>query len=91
MTDRLDAPGGPIEVWLDQANIVVYARIKFEDGTESELHVESLSMRGAQREVTGYLIEQGYQPAERWDVRADGDHITAMRQFRPVHTEAATP
>lgn len=70
----------PIEVWLTQANIAVRCRVVHEDEHTEEVDVESLSMRGAQREVTGRLIEQGYEPATRWVAAGDGE---MMRKFRP--------
>ena len=60
---------GPIEVWISQSNLEVTCRVVHEDETVDELEVRSLSRRGAQRELTGYLLEQGYQPAGRWRLR----------------------
>lgn len=57
----------PIEVWLSQPNIEVKCRIVHDDETTDELPIESLSMRGAQREITGYLIREGYRPFDRWE------------------------
>ena len=57
----------PIEVWLSQPNMEVKCRIVHDDETTDELPIESLSMRGAQREITGYMIGQGYKPAGRWE------------------------
>jgi hypothetical protein len=31
-------------------------------------------MRGAQREITGYLINEGYKPDGRWEREDDGDN-----------------
>jgi hypothetical protein len=78
----------PIEVWLTKKNIEVTCRVVFEDESDSELDVDSLSMRGAQREITAWLIREGYDPAGRWEVTAadeDGT-IEAVRHFRP-HAE----
>lgn len=44
-------------------------------------------MRGAQREITGYLISQGFEPAGRWEsaqVDGNGDEIETVRKFRPA-------
>ena len=38
-----------------------------EDETTSKLDVDSLSMRGAQREITGHFLHEGYEPAGRWE------------------------
>ena len=32
-------------------------------------------MRGAQREITRWLIEQGYKPDGRWTTEAEDDRI----------------
>lgn len=40
----------------------------------------STSMRGAQREITGWLRDQGYAPAGRWETVG----TTSARQFREV-------
>jgi hypothetical protein len=76
-----EEPTGPIEVWLSQENMEVTCRIVHEDETTTEPPVDSLSMRGAQREMTGWLIDQGYRPAGRWMEEAEGE---AYRQFTPA-------
>ncbi|MFF0268666.1 hypothetical protein [Kribbella sp. NPDC004536] len=60
----------PIEVWLRQRNMAIDCTVVHEDESTQELDVNSLSMRGAQREMTGYLIKQGYQPVGRWEVES---------------------
>lgn len=80
-----DTKKGPIEVWLSQVNLTVNCTVVQEDESTSTLDVDSLSMRGAQREITGYLIGQGYRPDGRWEQEAgdeDGSPIEAMRRFR---------
>jgi hypothetical protein len=64
----------------------VLCRVVFEDETVDHLDVESLSMRGAQREITGSLLKDGYTPAGRWedeavDVRED-ETIECVRRFK---------
>jgi hypothetical protein len=80
----------PIEVWLTQKNLDVTCMVVKEDETTSQLDVDSLSMRGAQREVTGYLIAAGYSPIGRWqyDENAAEDMIgrESMRRFAPKVT-----
>ena len=59
---------GPVEVFLTKKNIVVAGRIYAED--EECLYdqeMDSVSMRGAQREMTSFLISRGYEPAGRWE------------------------
>jgi hypothetical protein len=84
-------PDGPIEVWLSQKNMQVTCRVVHEDERTDELEVEALSIRGAQREITGYLIGQGYKPAGRWanEQHDDQDHwpIEVSRQFVPAKSE----
>jgi hypothetical protein len=83
----------PIEVWLKQDNLEVTCRVAHEDESTSTLTVDSLSMRGAQREITGWLISHGYEPAGRWqDQWADsirGYHAETSRLFRPAKVKPA--
>ena len=51
----------PIEIWLPP-HLEVTCRIVFPDGTVIAVGVDALSLRGAQREMTAWLIEQGYEP-----------------------------
>jgi hypothetical protein len=45
-------------------------------------------MRGAQREMTGWLIRQGYTPVGRWSTEADNsDSDLGMGGFHPDTTE----
>jgi hypothetical protein len=44
-------------------------------------------MRGAQREITGYLIGNGYRPEAGWTVEAMGERGVAAetwRRFKPA-------
>jgi hypothetical protein len=54
------------------------------------LGIDSLSMRGAQREITGWLIKQGYKPDGRWAAEAGVDHET-WRRFKLADTTAQRP
>ena len=77
----------PIEVWLSQNNMKITCMVVTEDETTSGLDVDSLSMRGAQREITGYLIGEGYAPVGRWEVTSDDGAmdfaaIETMRRFK---------
>src|SRR5690348_7693346 len=63
----------PIEVWLSQADAGITCTVVLEDESTGALDVRSLSMRGAQREMTGYLIAQGYVPIGPWNVEAGGE------------------
>ncbi len=78
-----DRPG-PVEVWLTKTNIEVACRVIFEDETDT--------MRGAQREITAWLIGRGYQPAGRWQLEwqhqdEDDAGQEYSRAFRPGKQE----
>ncbi|WP_329064904.1 hypothetical protein [Amycolatopsis sp. NBC_01480] len=77
---KLDA-SAPIEVWLTQKNIEVNCMVVFDGEETTQLDVDSLSMRGAQREITGYLVQSGYEPVGRWSIEADGE---TSRTFKPA-------
>ena len=74
---------GPIEVWLSQPHFTVTCRVVHEDETTQTLDVESLSLRGAEREMTGWFISQGYQPAGRWKA-VEGSTTEVTRRFKPA-------
>ncbi len=81
----------PIEMWLTQKNMEVSCTVAREDETTTELDVQSLSIRGAQREMTGWALRMGYEPVGRWvaEVEPDsGGWGETYRRFRP--TAAAT-
>ena len=59
----------------------VTCRIVFPDGTAIAVGVDALSLRSAQREVTAWLIEQGYEPTGRWSAQNENDS-QAARSFR---------
>jgi hypothetical protein len=80
----------PIEVWLRQRRMQITCQIVHEDeSVDDSLGVDSLSMRGAQREVTGRLIKDGYEPTGRWDGDSDPENGTTTecsRWFRPARS-----
>jgi hypothetical protein len=63
----------PIEVWLSRANTEIICTVVREDESTSTHEVNSRSMRGAQREMTGYFIAHGYTPVGVWEIEADRD------------------
>ena len=79
---------GPLEIWLRQENLAVYCTVVHEDESTSSLSIDSLSMRGAQREITGYMIQMGRQPDGRWVDEVDGEQADeakadeTMRRFK---------
>lgn len=88
MTDtQHDEKPSPIEVWLSQPNMEVTCTIVREDESTDSRSVSSLSMRGAQREITGWLIRRGYVAVGRWEIHAqaggdEGDPVETSRTFR---------
>jgi hypothetical protein len=77
----------PIEVWLTQSNLEVTCLVVLEDESTTNLDVDSLSIRGAQREITGWLISKGYEPVGRWEQETDGRLEglgESSRRFRPA-------
>lgn len=78
-----EAPASPIEVWLSRANLEIRCTIVHEDESTEAVEVDSLSMRGAQREITGWLISRGYKPVGRWAGEwASGAAQESSRSFR---------
>jgi hypothetical protein len=78
----------PIEVWLTVADLKVTCLVVRSDESIQSLDVDSLSLRGGQREITGVLISWGYEPVGRWEYTAgenDEDRYgETVRQFRPA-------
>lgn len=88
LREALDAYKGgtrktPLEVWLRQlkAGFGIVCDVVHTDESTGSLSIDSLSMRGAQREITGWLIARGYEPAGRWESNDDGE---SMRRFKPT-------
>jgi hypothetical protein len=81
-----DTKPSPIEVWLTEATegMGISARTIHPDETVHYSEVESLSMRGAQREITGDLIRRGYTAVGRWTVErmVNDEPVETSRSFR---------
>jgi len=76
----------PIEVVLTTTRngfgttcLVVYE----DESTDMVDDIATVSMRGAQREMTGLLIANGYTPSGRWEATTEDD-IESVRQFKPA-------
>jgi hypothetical protein len=69
----------PIEVRLNRPHLEITCRIVFPDGAAIAVGVDAASIPGAQREMTAWLTEQGYEPAGRWSTEDDRQ---ATRTFR---------
>lgn len=74
----------PIEVWLSQQNMSITCTVVYEDETIEEMDVDSLSVRGAEREISAFLIKEGYAPMGRWRTEAEGSDGPAevSRRFK---------
>lgn len=87
--ERWEIASEPIEVWLRQDNMKVHCWIVYEDErTDEDIPISSLSMRGGQREITGYLLAEGYEAVGRWS--AEDEHgAETSRKFRPAKLATA--
>jgi hypothetical protein len=80
-----DEKPSPIEVWLSKRNMEIKCMVVREDESVDTIEVDSLSMRGAQREITGWFVSEGYKPVGRWEgeeADTDGFDIESKRQFK---------
>ncbi|OBF60929.1 hypothetical protein A5787_18130 [Mycobacterium sp. 852002-50816_SCH5313054-b] len=82
----MNSSAAPIEVWLRQDDEEIICTVVREDESTYELDVDALSMRGAQREMTGYFIDQNYEPADQWLVEVDSANgpVETVRRFTPA-------
>jgi hypothetical protein len=85
MSTHQEPKPGPVEVWLTKTNIEVACMVVREDESITDLEVRSLSMRGAQREMTGWLMSWGYVAAGRWAPQTStGAEVEEyVRTFKP--------
>ncbi|MCV7177536.1 hypothetical protein [Mycolicibacterium sphagni] len=72
----------PIEVWLRQKNLAITCEVIHDDETGEDLDVDSLSMRGAQREMTRYLLDQGYTAEGGWEDPVEDDDNNGRESVR---------
>lgn len=95
MTTLSRPEGTPIEVWLSVSydhpprsysravTVEVMCRVVRQDESTTEIDFVSRSMAGAQREITAYLLRQGYAPVGHWETEAiDGDHGEPTEMWR---------
>jgi hypothetical protein len=74
-----------LQAVLSRKNIEIFCTLVFEDESVSYPPINSVSVRGAQREITGLLVADGYTPAGRWsgeDLDEDG-YAEWTRSFKP--------
>jgi hypothetical protein len=81
----------PIEVLLSRPHLEVTCRIVFPDGTAIAVGVVALSLRAAQREMTAWLIERGYEPAGQWSTKHEAERRAARTFRRPYPGSVAEP
>jgi hypothetical protein len=89
-THRVDAPTlarlrGSAAAPVPRQNIEISCTLAFEDESISYPPVDSVSLRGAQREITGRLVAFGYVPAGRWseDDEDEDGYREWSRAFKP--------
>ncbi len=63
----------PLTVWLIDTNRGAICRVVRPDESSYEVDTESKSLLGAQQEITGFLISQGYWPADDWAYATQGE------------------
>jgi hypothetical protein len=74
-----------LQAVLSRKNIEITCALVFEDESVSFPAIQSVSVRGAQREATGMLVAHGYTPVGRWsEGDEDNDGYTEWnRSFKP--------
>jgi hypothetical protein len=90
MSDTKPRAPQALQAVLSRKNIEIFCTLVFEDESVSYPTVSSVSLRGAQRQITGWLVAHGYMPIGRWsEGDLDGDGYTEWtRAFKPG-TDAA--
>jgi hypothetical protein len=85
---KLEDNTSPVEVWLTKKDIAVGAVIYADEVVIWQDDADSISMRGAQREMTARLMAAGYEPLDRWRVEytngGSGAADTAIETVRTV-------
>jgi hypothetical protein len=95
--------GNACEAWLrvEENGLGIKCMVVCEDEstiTDDDVQTGAVSLRGAERSVTGQMINQGYRPAGRWQDARDLDRaeprpergIEVMRRFKAA-TGLASP
>ena len=83
----MNSTSSGVEIWLRLDGLRVVCNIVNADESTYRREIDSLSLRGAQREITGYLIGYGYRPEDGWTVEAVGESgvaAEAWRRFNPA-------
>jgi hypothetical protein len=95
----VNGAGGALRLWhtsdtrvVDQLSMT--CTVVCDEFTEI-LGVDAFSMRDTQREITDYLVSQGYEPPSRWETQrfdAERGSIVAVHNFavkKTVHVNDA--
>ena len=81
-----------VEVWLtlNEERTGVLARIYFEDETVRGIPVSARSISGAEREMTAWLISQGYEGISYWNAELGEEDfaLESSRTFRAAGPDA---
>jgi hypothetical protein len=70
---------------LSRKHIEITCTLVREDESASWPELHSVSVRGAQREITGMLVDSNYVPVGRWsdDGQDDDGYSEWSREFKP--------
>jgi hypothetical protein len=85
MPDTKPRPPQALQAVLSRKNIEITCALVFEDESITYPRVDSVSVRGAQREITGGLVAYGYVPVGRWadDGEDEDGYREWSRPFKP--------
>ena len=81
-----DTKRAPIEIWLRQDGKRVICSIVNPDESTYSHPIDSRSMLGSQKEITGFLIANRLTPDGAWVVEATDEHgapAETWRRFTP--------
>jgi hypothetical protein len=86
MSDTNSTKTQPLQAYLSQKHLEITCELVLEDESINTPPVHpTRNLRGAQRELTGWLVSQGYIPVGRWtEAEEDGDgYRETSRMFQP--------
>jgi hypothetical protein len=74
-----------LQAVLSRKNLEITCTLVFEDESVSYPQPRSMSVRGAQREITGLLVKNGYTPVGRWSEASEDEdgYSEWTRPFKP--------
>src|ERR1017187_1706872 len=85
MTNTKNRRPQALRAVLTRKHLEIICTLVFEDESVSYPQPRSVSLRGAQREVTGMLVSTGYIPAGRWSEEEEDEdgYREWTRLFKP--------